>query len=365
MSHETDRAPVLIDRLGILALVAGLLLGLARCVRRGGSLAAPAETAAAIFPCPASATSVAWSPDGSLLAAAVSGPGGVGEDGEIHVPMTGQLEVRDAATGALRWVLKRHAGMVGALAFLPDGETLVSGSRVETRLWNARAGTLLRAWRPEPPVERFHGFTPDGKTCFTERGQQIESWDIATGQRKQHGALPIVAQYPVGISSRGHCLLLASDHALFVAPEAATRPRKTEAGEQELLIQPLRKLADSLPGICTIALSPDGRQAATGHWNGSLRLWDPASGRQLVELPPHASGVSTLAWSPDGRWLASTEQGFEPASEVRLWDARSGRLARRFVGHGAPVAALAFSPDGRRLASASIDHTVRLWNVPE
>src|SRR5262249_14369199 len=71
----------------------------------------------------------------------------------------------------------------------------------------------------------------------------------------------------------------------------------------------------------------------------------------------HAGGVNSLAFSPDGKRLASGAEG------LRLWDAATGQEVMRFSGATGGVRAVTFSADGRALASAGQDHTLRAWDV--
>jgi WD40 repeat protein len=65
-----------------------------------------------------------------------------------------------------------------------------------------------------------------------------------------------------------------------------------------------------------VAFSPDGKILAAGSSDGSITLWDSASGDLLRSIPAHARAVTALEFSPDGHWLAS---GSLDAS-VRLWE---------------------------------------------
>ncbi|HRH39437.1 MAG TPA: hypothetical protein PK760_13885, partial [Flavobacteriales bacterium] len=98
------------------------------------------------------------------------------------------------------------------------------------------------------------------------------------------------------------------------------------------------------------------------NFSHSIRCIDLDTGEQrwLTE-PEKDTGLTALAISPDGRQLASGS-GYG-AEEISIWDAETGRLIRRFSGHTAWVSKLVFTKDGSRLISAASDQTIRFWDT--
>jgi WD40 repeat protein len=108
-----------------------------------------------------------------------------------------------------------------------------------------------------------------------------------------------------------------------------------------------------------VAFSPNGDRLATGCADGMARVFDSASGKELLSIKGHGNVVATVHFSPDGRRLATG--GYD--HEAILWNAADAKMEHRLSGHGGAVTSVAFSPDGSLLATASLDRTVRLWSA--
>ena len=104
---------------------------------------------------------------------------------------------------------------------------------------------------------------------------------------------------------------------------------------------------------------PDGERAVSCSFDGTIRLWDLESGKQIEEIKGRQE-MPALALSPDGRRLVTA--GFDQT--VRLWDLEAGRELQCFFWHAGRVLSVALSPDGRYALSGGDDRTMRLWRLP-
>lgn len=118
-----------------------------------------------------------------------------------------------------------------------------------------------------------------------------------------------------------------------------------------------RRLDASGGGISQIVFSADGKTLFTCDlYEASVRIWDVAPFAPRTLLRGHQGFVTQLALSPDERRLVSSSVD----GTVRLWDLASGE-SRILRGHTDPVSAVAFSADGKQIVSASADGTMRVW----
>ncbi|KAI7968660.1 hypothetical protein EIK77_000069 [Talaromyces pinophilus] len=120
----------------------------------------------------------------------------------------------------------------------------------------------------------------------------------------------------------------------------------------------LQTLEGHSGSVESVAFSPDGRLLASGSRDGTIKLWDPATGALQQSLNGHFNSVASVAFSLDSQLLVS---GFRDGT-IKLWDPAMGALQQTLEGHSGSVESVAFSPDGRLLASGSMDGTIKLWD---
>jgi WD40 repeat protein len=266
--------------------------------------------------------------------------------GEFGKP--GEVKLWDVASGREKFRLPGPKEIVDVVAFSPDGRHLATGAFDHTiRLWDLESREASTA--PARKGGRIHSlhFSADGRTLVTlNLGTVVSRWDVAAN--KERPGLP--ARFgPKAISPDGRIL------AMGTGPEGTVKLRETASG-REVACLPSH---DSL--VLAVAFSYDGRLVASADLRGKVQLWDASSHRLCEVLKGHVQSVNALAFSPDGSLLATAGQD----RTVRLWDVAAGVEKAALTGHKGPVQALAFSPDGKLLASGGQDRTVRLWNLDE
>ena len=285
-------------------------------------------------------TSVAFSPDGQMLASA-------SEDNTIRL--------WDTHTAELITLLIGHTEIVNGIAFSPDEHILASVGRDTTiRLWDTHNGQLKTTLRANTGFAFFDShsvaFSPDGQTFATGGAHfsdlSIRLWDIHSGQNIRTltghtGQINSIAFSPDGI-------ILASGSS-----DKTVKLWNPQNG----------KLKTTLTGhasdVDSVTFSPDGQTLATGSRDQTIRLWNPQNGKLKTTLTGYTGWINPVAFSPDGTTLASSSQD----QRIRLWNVQSGEYKNTLEGHTGHIFSVAFSPDGTILASGSQDTTVRLWEL--
>ena len=340
-------------------------------------------------------------------------------DGKVLAAASGDLvKLWDmAARKPLAWLRPRgpfpdSAGFVRGAAFNPEGN-LITATRfadavygkfqsTEVQLWDTRPGPTVafRCLDAGKPISRSSmSFSPDGKTLATVIGPDLVLWRIATGRKgptfpgskdwrqlaqlNADGQTLVDVVWPIGEGGVVNSWDVATQKPRGSQPLhlrgdsgtlALTRDGRTLAASREVVIargptdiqlvdvlsgDEVRTLAAGHGplGVTALAFREDGRILASGGADGSVILWNAASGSKQATMERHATPVYSLALSPDGKEVASGSYD----GTIKFWDANSGKELATSRGHTNLVASLAFSPDGKTLASASWDNTIILW----
>jgi WD40 repeat protein len=331
-------------------------------------------------------TSVAFSPDGRMLASAHS-------HGEIvlwDVTTGEQLEDPLTTPGDYDYIY--------GLSFSPDGKTLASSGSVggvdPTRTRGLDDAVLLWDVASRQPIGdpllghdaeiQSVAFSPDGKTVASAGGGTVILWDVTSEQplgtpfAGYNGGMANMTFSPDGKMLASS----SSDHAVMI----------WNLGTDHMLSTILDAPHSQQPSV---AFSPDGETLVTAAFanrtdpeaefpvppiDGTLTFWDVASRQSLGDpiLVPD-SIVNSVALSRDGALLATGGSDLAAGSEdesrqdatpnpsvgaVILWDVASRQpVGEPMVGQGPRVIDVSFNTDGTLVASSGADNSIVLWDV--
>ena len=123
-------------------------------------------------------------------------------------------------------------------------------------------------------------------------------------------------------------------------------------------LRPLRRFpVDAPAGASTV--SPDGRLAALGAPDGSVRFLDLRSGKLRRASGHHDAPVRDARFTPDGRTLVTAGAD----AKLILWNVPHASASETLDGHAGPVREVAVSPDGETAYSASLDGSAIVWDL--
>lgn len=226
---------------------------------------------------------------------------------------------------------------LGALALMPDGREAFVGDRqgeiYRFDLWTGERLPSPRALEPGNAVEAL-ALTSDGR--YLVAGSiwgDVLAWDIEEER--------LVAEHRFGPSYLITLALIPGTSRAIVCCHDEDDQSPWVLDWQEG--RRLRRIGGRQDATLAVAVSADGRRAATGGLSGSLKVWS-LKGRSPKYFPGHNGGVNSVAFLPGGRQVVAVAAD----GIVRVWEVTSQKCLASFTGDSG-FRRCAVSPDGRTI----------------
>ncbi len=278
-----------------------------------------------------------FGPDSRLIAAS----------GQNHLPPNVTVvEVWDIRSEQQVARFEEPTRRVESLTFSHSGRLLAGGADNATvRIWDL---TTRREVRTLSPAVKAVCFAPDDSWVATgSRDNALTYWNVASG--RPFSRLPDLG-WAFTVSPDGEWLGSLgwnNEFKVWNLEKVKARPQIPQSPNTVTLLnfnfdRSARTMKGHTEFVTDIAFSPDSRTIVSCSWDGDLKLWSLADGKEIRTFHGHSSGVESVRFSPDGRLLYST--GFD--GTLRLWDVAAGTELASLVTEKSKSGWLAVAPNG-------------------
>ena len=256
----------------------------------------------------------------------------------------GEIKSWDHRTGEVKRRLSTEQDEPSLVAASTNGKSFAEVSKEKLLFWDGNSDTKRIVPLPGPEIVSALALSADGRMLSVARGSEVKLL-LPTGEVTKILSGPEDSVTRLAFSNDGRMLAGAEEDGTIRIWEVAS-------GHSE-------KTLTALTEITALAFAPNGETLATAATDNTITIWNLQTRVAQGKLQKHDATINALAFSPNGQWLAS---GGDDRTIV-LWEVAAGKSKRTFKGHDQTVTSLAFSPDSQLLASGSGNASVVLWEV--
>lgn len=242
-----------------------------------------------------------------------------------------------------------QAGDITTVTWSSHGDWVAAGTqKAHVLVYNSATGSPSMLTGHDCSVTKV-AFSPTGARLASSADLVIFVWNPMTGEKLAELNGHELAVWSFAFSVDGARIATASE-------DATSNIWDAETGDKVVVLK------EHTDAVMSVAFSPDG-EVATGSYDGTLIIRDPKGQRRRVFDTQPSTPTELVAYSSDGSLVAS---GHIDGS-VRLWGAQSAMLLAVYIGHFGKIRSMDFtySNGSEHLVTSSSDSTIRTWNISD
>ncbi|MCW5910405.1 MAG: caspase family protein [Cyclobacteriaceae bacterium] len=262
-----------------------------------------------------------------------------------------KLKSWDIATGKTKMEFTGHQKTALCYQYSADGKKLLTGGGDGSlMLWNVEKGdTILSIKSYQQPVFDVHFNSDETQIISSSWDGTLKIHDARTGKRLHYFELKEGSAY-VSMFSK-------NDLYVFTATlgDNTDKLQMREVDSKKTV----RTFEGHTDVVASLASSKDGKRLLSASWDGSIRLWDIATGLAEKKLSGHQGAVHVALFN-------HTETGIYSAGAdriIRYWDVNTDKVLKTYESHVAEITSLILTPDEKMLISHSLDGVTKFWDL--
>lgn len=282
----------------------------------------------------------------------------VGLDGD-NDQCEAQSALFTAETGAEVFRMPGHTAPVRSVAFSPDRNYIISsGDDGTTRVHNAANGNLIASYSGLGGTISSSAVSADS-TAFVvgTSDRNVVLRNLVNGTLLGQFAGHTGSVNGVAINTSGNRIVSGDNDGIAIVWDVPS-------------VSQVQTLTGHTAAVNSVAFSTANQAiVVTGSDDQTAKIWNATTGALLLTLAPvfqngqlvsgHSNSVTSVAFSPDGTRVATASVD----RTAKLWDTATGAEILTFTGHNDRLTSVAFSPDGTQVITGSGDGTARIWSV--
>lgn len=242
--------------------------------------------------------------------------------------------------------LSGHTNRIYRALFSPDGRSIVTASGDGTaKIWNVSSGSLKETLSGHSSHVFCASFSPDSRSVVTAGGNTAIIWQASTGRRIQTLTGHKMQVHSAYFNRGGSRIVTASE-------DGTSKIWSAQNGTEQVSVQVVPS-----GWVYSAKFNPNGGSFATGAHNGNLGIYDAANGSQISVLKGHSRAINMVEYSPNGRYLMTASVD----NTVRIWDLSRDREAGTLSGRQFNSAV--FSADGKFIITGNDNGRASIWDA--